>query len=304
MTPLRQRMIEDMKLRNFAPRTIQVYVERVATFAKHFGKSPDRLGPADVRAYLLFLVNQKHASWSYYNQALCALRFLYRVTLGKKWVLGGVVCPKQPKRLPVVLSPAEVTRFFEAIPGLKHRALLMTAYAAGLRVSEVVALRVDDIDSQRMVIRVRQAKGRKDRYVMLSPRLLEILRQYWKAARPDRYLFPGQDPEKPLHTRTVQQVCRDARQAAGLGKHVTVHTGVRVATYGSLVFTGGFGNPLATFSYKSGGRPQSSRRRVCSSVNGDNLACVCPLTSTTLTLIVFITPSSNSALGRVVWRPG
>jgi integrase/recombinase XerD len=224
MTPLRQRMIEDMKLRNFAPRTIQVYVERVATFAKHFGKSPDRLGPADVRAYLLYLVNQKHASWSYYNQALCALRFLYRVTLGKKWVLDGVVCPKQPKTLPVVLSPAEVTRFFEAVPGLKHRTLLMTAYAAGLRVSEVVALRVDDIDSQRMVIRVRQAKGRKDRYVMLSPRLLEILRQYWKAARPDRYLFPGQDPERPLNTRTVQQVCRDARQAAGLGKHVTVHT--------------------------------------------------------------------------------
>jgi site-specific recombinase XerD len=224
MTPLRQRMIEDMKLRNLAPRTIQVYVERVATFAKHFGKSPDRLGAAEVRAYLLFLVQEKHASWSYYNQALCALRFLYRVTLGKKWVLDGVVCPKQQKKLPVVLSPAEVTQFFEAIPGLKRRALLMTAYAAGLRVSEVVALRADDIDSRRMVIRVRQAKGRKDRYVMLSPRLLELLRRYWKAARPTWYLFPGQDPEKPLNTRTVHQACRDARQAAGLGKHVTVHT--------------------------------------------------------------------------------
>jgi site-specific recombinase XerD len=224
MTPLRQRMIEDMRLRNFAPRTIQVYVERVATFAKHFGKSPDRLGAADVRAYLLFLVNQKHASWSYYNQALCALRFLYRVTLGKPWVLDGIVCPKQQKKLPVVLSPAEITQFFEAIPNLKHRAILMTAYAAGLRVSEVVCLRVDDIDSQRMVIRVRQAKGRKDRYVMLSPRLLEILRQYWKAARPSRYLFPGQDPDNPLNTRTVQQVCRDARQAAGLSKKATVHS--------------------------------------------------------------------------------
>jgi integrase/recombinase XerD len=224
MTPLRQRMIEDMRLRNFAPRTIHVYVERVAAFAKHFGKSPDRLGPADVRAYLLYLVNQKHASWSYYNQALAALRLLYRVTLGKPWVLHGIVCPKQPKKLPVVLSPAEIAQFFEAIPNLKHRAILMTAYAAGLRVSEVVSLRVDDIDSQRMVIRIRQAKGRKDRYVMLSPRLLEILRQYWKAARPGRHLFPGQDPERPLHTGTVQRVCRDARRAAGLGKHVTVHT--------------------------------------------------------------------------------
>jgi integrase/recombinase XerD len=223
MTPLRQRMIEDMRLRNFAPRTIQVYVERVVTFAKHFGKSPDRLGAADVRAYLLFLINEKHASWSYYNQALAALRFLYRVTLGRKWVLDGIVCPKQQKKLPVVLSLAEVLQFFEAIPNLKHRAIVMTAYAAGLRVSEVVALRVDDIDSRRMVIRIRQAKGRKDRYVMLSPRLLELLREYWKAARPNPYLFPGQDPDKPIHPHTVQQVCRDARQAAGLSKKVTVH---------------------------------------------------------------------------------
>src|SRR3954447_18325745 len=224
MTPLRQRMIEDMKLRNFAPRTIQVYVERVATFAKHFGKSPDRLGPADVRAYLLHLVNQKHASWSYYNQALCALRFLYRVTLGKKWVIDGVVCPKQPKTLPVVLSPAEVTRFFEAVPGLKHRSLLMTAYAAGLRVSEVVALRVDDIDSQRMVLRVRQGKGRRDRYVMLSPRLLALLRESWKAARPNEWLFPGDIPGRPLTAGTVHRVCVQAARDAGLGKHVTVHT--------------------------------------------------------------------------------
>jgi integrase/recombinase XerD len=224
MTPLRQRMIEDMRLRNFAPRTVQVYVERVATFAKHFGKSPERLGLAEIRAYLLFLVREKRASWSYYNQALCALRFLYRVTLGKDWVLQGIPCPKGEKKLPVVLSPDEVAQFFEAVPHLKHRAILMTAYAAGLRVSEVVALRVDDIDSRRMVIRVRQAKGRKDRYVMLSSRLLEILRGYWKAARPTGYLFPGNDPDKPLTTRAVHQACQDARQAAGLGKHVTVHT--------------------------------------------------------------------------------
>jgi site-specific recombinase XerD len=224
MTPLRQRMIEDMKLRNYAPRTIQVYVERVATFAKHFGKSPRRLGAAEVRAYLLFLIQEEHASWSYYGQALCALRFVYRTTLAKKWVLDGVVSPKKQKKLPVVLSPAEVTQFFAAITGLKHRALLMTAYAAGLRVSEVVALRVDDIDSRRMVIRIRQAKGQKDRYVMLSPRLLTILREYWKADRPTQFLFPGNVPDRPITARTVEKACRDAREAAGLGKHVTVHT--------------------------------------------------------------------------------
>ena len=224
MTPLRRRMIEDMKLRNFAPRTIQVYVERVATFAKHFGKSPQHLGAAEVRAYLLYLVQEKHASWSYYNQAVCALRFLYGVTLGKPSILDGVVCPKQEKKLPVVLSPSEVVQFFQAITNLRHRAMLMTAYAAGLRVSEVAALRVADIDSRRMVIRIRQAKGRKDRYVMLSPRLLEVLREYWKAARPTGYLFPGSDTEKPVHTRTVNQACRDACQAAGLSKRVTVHT--------------------------------------------------------------------------------
>jgi integrase/recombinase XerD len=224
MTPLRRRMIEDMTLRNFSPQTIRAYVERVATFAKHFGKSPQSLGPADVRAYLLFLIQEKHASWSYYNQTLCALRFLYRVTLGREWVLQGIVFPKQPKTLPVVLSPDEVTQFFGAIPGLKHRALLMTAYAAGLRVSEVLGLRVDDIDSRRMVIRVRQAKGRKDRYVMLSPVLLTILRKYWKAARPNGYLFPSQDPEKPLNAAGVNQACQDACRAAKLDKHVTVHT--------------------------------------------------------------------------------
>ena len=225
MTPLRQRMIEDMKLRNFSPHTIQVYVERVATFAKHFGKSPEHLGPADVRAYLLFLVQKKHVSWSYYGQAISALRFLYRVTLGKDWVVEGVVSPKKQKKLPVVLSPDEVTQFFEAITSLKHRAILMTAYAAGLRVSEVVALRVDDIDSRRMVIRVRQGKGRKDRYVMLSPRLLAVLREYWKATRPAEYALPGQRPGQSDH-RTPRSTgpAPGASEAAGLGKHVTVHT--------------------------------------------------------------------------------
>jgi integrase/recombinase XerD len=224
MTPLRQRMIQDMQLRTFAPGTVSVYVNCIARFARHFGKSPELLGPEDVRAYLLHLIEQRRPSWSYYNQNLHALRFLFNVTLGRDWVLEHIACPKQPKRLPVVLSPNELTRFFAAIAGLKYRAVLMTAYAAGLRVSEVAAFRVEDIDSHRMVIRVQQGKGRKDRYVMLSPKLLELLRTYWKAARPRTWLFPGRDPNRPITASAVIKACRRARRAAGLEKRVTVHT--------------------------------------------------------------------------------
>jgi integrase/recombinase XerD len=224
MTPLRRRMIEEMELRNFAPGTVAVYVRCVARFAQHHGTSPDRLGPEHVRAFLLHLIQERQVSWSYYNQHLQALRFLYNSTLGRGWVLKHIACPKRPKRLPVVLGPDDLARFFAALGGLKHRASLMTAYAAGLRVAEVAGLRVEDIDSRRMTIRVRQGKGRKDRYVMLSPRLLELLRQYWKAARPRTWLFPGRDPERPISTYAVMKACRRARRAAGLGEHVTVHT--------------------------------------------------------------------------------
>ena len=223
-TPLRQRMIEDMKLRNLSPHTVQAYVDRVAAFAKHFGKSPQLLGPEEVRAYLVFLVEEKRVSWSYYGQAICALRFLYRVTLGNDWVVKGVVSPKKEMKLPVILSRAEVTQFLAAITSLKHRAILMTAYAAGLRVSEVVALQVADIDSRRMVIRVRQGKGHKDREVMLSPRLLAVLREYWKVVKPKPWLFPGQVPDRPLTAKSVWRACVQAGRDAGLGKHVTVHT--------------------------------------------------------------------------------
>jgi integrase/recombinase XerD len=223
MTPLRRRMIQDMTLRNFAPRTITVYVDCAARFARHFGKSPELLGPDDVRTYLLHMIEQRRQSWAYYNLNLQALRFLYNVTLGRPAVLAHLPCPKRLKRLPVVLSPEELTRFFAAVGRLNHRALLITAYAAGLRVSEVAALRVEDIDSQRMVLRVRQGKGRKDRYVMLSPKLLEILRAYWKAVRPKTWLFPGLDPDRPISAAAVMKACRQARRASGLEKHVTVH---------------------------------------------------------------------------------
>jgi integrase/recombinase XerD len=224
MTPLRRRMIDDMKLRNFTARTIDTYVQAVKRFACHFGRSPEGLGPEHVRSYLVYLREHRGVSLSTYKQIRCALRFVYRVTLGRNDVLDTMPPVRSPRTLPVVLSTDEVARFFQAITNLKHRALLMTAYAAGLRVSEVVALGVSDIDSQRMVIRVRQGKGQKDRYVMLSPQLLEVLRAYWKAARPRDLLFPGAFPDRPITTATVRKVCHRAAQAAGLSKHVVVHT--------------------------------------------------------------------------------
>jgi integrase/recombinase XerD len=223
MTPLRRRMIEDLTLRNRAPRTIEVYTACVADFARHFHVSPEDLGPEHVRSYLLHLVQQRHVSWSVYNQSRHALLFLYRVTLGKDWVVADVGCPKLPKRLPVVLSTDEMAHFLDALDNPKHRTILMTAYAGGLRLSEVTRLRVEDIDSARMVIHIRQSKGHKDRDVMLSPRLLAILRQYWRIERPKPYLFPGRTPGQPISPRMVQMICRRALAASGLTKRVNMH---------------------------------------------------------------------------------
>jgi integrase/recombinase XerD len=224
MTPLRRRTIEDMILRNFAPKTIQSYIWCIARFARYFNSSPEHLGPEHVRTYLLYIVQERRVSLSNYKQVRSALRFLYRVTLGRDDVPQGIPPVKQPRALPVVLSPDEVVRFFKAVRNIKHRAILMTAYAGGLRVSEVASLRVTDIDSQRMVIHVRRGKGQKDRYVMLSPRLLEMLRLYWKAVRPRDYLFPGANVDRPITTASIQKVCQRARKAAGMGKKITAHT--------------------------------------------------------------------------------
>jgi integrase/recombinase XerD len=224
MTPLRRHMIDDMILRNFTPATIHAYVLCVARFARHFHRSPDRLGREHVRTYLLHLLKERKISLSYYKLNHCALRFFYQVTLGREDVPPFIAPVKQPRTLPVVLSLDEVERFLAAIPHLKHRTLLMAAYAGGLRASEVTHLRVEDIDSQRMVIRIRQGKGQKDRYVMLSPRLLEILRAYWKATRPQGFLFPGVSAHQPISTGSVSRVCHRACTAAGLSKRVTIHT--------------------------------------------------------------------------------
>ncbi len=224
MTPLRRRFIEDLELRHLSENTIKSYVWSVTRFAKFFGKSPELLGPEEIRSYLLHLVHKKKAARGTYRIALSAIRSLYRTTLKKSWVVDGIEQARTEKKLPIVLSMDEVERFFEALVSLKHRATLMTAYSAGLRVSEVVSLRVTDIDSERMVIRVDQGKGRKDRYVPLSKHLLVVLREYWKAARPNDYLFPGRGKSGHLSAHAVQDACKRAAREAGLKKTITPHT--------------------------------------------------------------------------------
>ncbi|CAN5166856.1 tyrosine-type recombinase/integrase [soil metagenome] len=223
MSPLRQRMSEDLRLRNYAPRTQQTYLAHVRRFALHVGRSPEELGPEEIRTYQLHLI-EKGVSWSLFNQAMCALRFLYTLTLGQPWRVEKIAHPRRPTRLPSVLSTGEVARLLEAVSNRKQRLVLMTIYAAGLRVSEAVHLRVEDIDSARMLIHVRQGKGGKDRQVMLSPLLLEELRAYWRFARPVHWLFPGQDPQQPLSVACVQRVCQKARRRAGIDKPVSPHT--------------------------------------------------------------------------------
>ena len=227
LSPLRRRMIEDMTVRNLSPATQRSYVHAVAKFSRYFGCSPDRLDLEDVRAFQVHLV-ANGISWAALNQTVCALRFFYGVTLGHGEIPERIPYARQPRKLPgklpVVLSADEVVRFLEAVPSLKTRAALTTAYAAGLRASEAVGLKVGDVDSGRMVIRVAHGKGGKDRYVMLSAQLLGILRTYWRLARPPRWLFPGRDETKPIDVQVLHAACRSACAAAGLAKHVTVHT--------------------------------------------------------------------------------
>ncbi|HKA20229.1 MAG TPA: site-specific tyrosine recombinase/integron integrase, partial [Blastocatellia bacterium] len=224
MTPLRQKMMDDLQLRNYSDRTIKAYLRCVSNFARHFGKTPDELGPPQIREYQLYLVKQKQCSWAVFNQTVCALRFLYNTTLGCKEMIEEIPYPRFEKRLPVVLSQTEVATLLQATRNLKHRALLTTIYATGLRVSEVTNLVVSDIDSSRMIIQVRQGKWRKDRFVMLSPNLLTLLREYWKAYHPRHWLFPGQNPSRPIDNATAYRVCQRAAEAAKLSKSISPHT--------------------------------------------------------------------------------
>lgn len=222
MTPLRQRMIEDMQVRNYSPNTIEAYVRHVAFFAQHFGRSPTELGLEEIRAYQVHLVHQKKVGWSSFNQTVCALRFLYRTTLQKDWGIEHIPYAKQPKKLPLVLSQEEVRRFLGAFKNEKHRLIAMLLYGVGLRVSEAVSLRVEDVDSQRMVLHILQGKGRKDRLAPLPPSLLLRLRRYYQQARPKYWLFPGGIPGTHLTRSTVERVM--AQHRAVVGKPVTPHT--------------------------------------------------------------------------------
>lgn len=224
MSPLRKRLIEDLHLRNYSAGTVRAYVTHVLWLARYYGRSPDELTEEQVRAYLVHLVQGNQISWSHYNVTVCALRFLYRTTLGRPWAIRHVPYAKRPKKLPCVVGSEEVLRLLKCVSKLGHRVLLMSLYATGLRVSEGTRLQAADIDSQRMVIIVRQGKGAKDRQVPLSPLLLELLREYWRITRPKLWLFPGEDESQHIHPHTVTRACVRGARLAGLSKHVTPHT--------------------------------------------------------------------------------
>jgi integrase/recombinase XerD len=225
MTPLRQRLLEDMQIRNLSVNTQRSYVEQVSRFARHFSQSPEALGPEEIRAYQVYLTNEKKLAPGSIVIAVSALRFLYKVTLKKDWSVTEIIpAPKKPQTLPVVLSPEEVVRFLDAVKKPNHRTILTTCYAAGLRISEAVQLTAAAIDSQRMVLRIEQGKGQKDRYVMLSPRLLEILRDWWRASRPKHWLFPGDRPDHPITRSAVERECQEAGRRSRIPKPITPHS--------------------------------------------------------------------------------
>jgi integrase/recombinase XerD len=201
------------------------YVQQISLFARHFNRSPETLGPEDIRAYQVYLTNEKKLAPSSILTAVAALRFLYKVSLKKDWPFEDVIpAPQKPEKLPVVMSPEEVLQFLDCVGSNKHRTILTTCYAAGLRISEAVCLTPSHIDSARMVIRVEQGKGQKDRYVMLSPKLLQILRDWWRSARPKQWLFPGDIPHQHISTDAVEQACQKARRRCPIPKPTTPHS--------------------------------------------------------------------------------
>jgi len=224
MGRLHDQMKRDLELKNYSPKTRSCYLASVRSFALHFHRSPDELGDSEIREYLHYLLTDRKVSQSTMSQAYSGLKFFYETTLKKDWDGFRIPRVKMRKKLPVVLSQQEVQVLFSVIRNLKHRAILMTIYSAGLRLNEAVHLRVSDIDSQRMMIRVEQGKGAKDRYTLLAKRTLDILREYWRAYRPRDWLFYSRSFERPLSSRTVQVVLERALYQAGIQKPATVHT--------------------------------------------------------------------------------
>lgn len=224
MGKLRDRMEQDLILKGLAATTRRNYLLYCHKFAAHFGRSPEELGEAEIRAFLMHLIQVEQVSYATYRQILAALKFLYRTTLGREWEVNRVPFPRHhPARLPCVLRDDQLRALFAALKSPKYRALFMTCYGAGLRIGEACRLQVGDIDSRRMVIRVTQGKGAKERYTVLSPRLLEALRVYWKLLRPPVWMFPGQGAAGPVSPDSVRAVFRTAREQVGLGAWCTPH---------------------------------------------------------------------------------
>jgi integrase/recombinase XerD len=224
MTVLRQRMLEDLRIRNYAPRTVEAYIRWVAEFSKHFHRPPDQLGPEEIRCWQLHLLEEKQVKQATYIQAVCALRFFYRNTLNRKIEMDRIPLPKYEQKLPVILSKEEVKALLEAPRNLGHRAILATMYGAGLRISEAAHLKVTDLDRERKVIWVRGGKGRKDRQVMLAEPLREVLVAYWRWKRPTDWLFPGRKPGCPITRGSVFETCQKAARRAGIAKRVHPHS--------------------------------------------------------------------------------
>jgi integrase/recombinase XerD len=249
MTSLRRRMTEDMQVRNLSPHTQASYVQQVSLFARHFNQSPEVLGPEEIRSYQVYLTNEKKLSPGSILIAVAALRFLYKVTLHKDWSLEEIIpAPKKPQKLPVVLSPEEVLQFLSCVHSIKHRTILTVCYAAGLRISEAISLKVADIDNKRMVIRVEQGKCQKDRYVMLSPKLLEVLRAWWPVEKPKQWLFPGDRVGSHITKDAVELACQKAHRRCGISQ--TDHT-----PFASALFC----NPPARIRNRRAHHPTAAR---------------------------------------------
>jgi len=224
MGKLREQMKMDLKLKGYSPKTQAAYLGYMKKFVRYFGRSPAKMGEEEIREYLYHLVTERDLGDSSINSAYSALKFFYKTTLCRDWNVAKIPRRKPEKRLPVVLDGSEIKQLFAVTTNLKHRALLMTTYSAGLRVSETAHLKVCDVDSKRMQLRIAQGKGKKDRYALLSPVTLNLLRDYWRQYRPFSWLFPGRLPESPISTRSIQKVFKDAKRKAGIKKPATVHT--------------------------------------------------------------------------------
>jgi len=224
LTPLSQRMAEDMLIRNLSSSTIDAYTYHVGNFVQHFNRPAEELGPEQIRQYQLHLIREKNVGWSSFNQAVCGLRFLYRFTFPRPWHVEMIPFGKRPKKLPLVLGQEGASRLIQCATNLKHRTVLLTLYAAGLRLSEASHLRVADIDSQRMQLRVTHGKGAKQRLVPISPRLLTAWRDYWREYRVPSYLFPGKTSDTPISGTTIQKACKAAAREAKLSPAISPHT--------------------------------------------------------------------------------